>query len=341
MTRALGRDSRLAQREELLERVRAGDLAPDEADEKADELRLERLSRRFPTDEFHPNGLSRWTLPMVLAWITWRTYAEVREWDFNYVARCRELAPLSNRHPNSEDVRGHDLCRRRVPNASMFERHGDRRFGDWIANKKGEPVVLSEMRAKHAKAELWRALEEGEIVAEGLQLSGGPRIEIPAREWVDLRVAVGVDGQDTFHFEHEKQRPAYKDIRWPRAQVLERWPPHQRSDIDERGDIRLNPVVANAGVFDELYIWLEADSLTVSSDDVCDGPRRQVTKKDHEDFAAAMRRRLADEQEVFDDKETQVWAAARNIGRDESRKLLQELDADLKRKRGQHRRKRK
>ena len=60
------------QRDELIERAKFGEISGDEADAEAVQLGLGSLSRRPDPNEFRPEELSHWTLPMVLAWVAYR-----------------------------------------------------------------------------------------------------------------------------------------------------------------------------------------------------------------------------------------------------------------------------
>lgn len=70
------------ERMKLFDEVRDGKMEPAEAEQRAAALGIGPLRPQPPLDEFDPTKESRWTLPMVLAWIVWRTTDRVREqWD--------------------------------------------------------------------------------------------------------------------------------------------------------------------------------------------------------------------------------------------------------------------
>jgi hypothetical protein len=323
-------------RNELLDLVRAGQLAPDEADERATSLGLGPLSNSFHLDDYHPNGQSRWTLTMVLAWISWRTFAEVREWDARYLAQCRKWAPAVRR-PGDPERLGYDLCCRRVPNAEQFAKHGHRRFGEWNALPDGRPAVLPTAEARHTKAGLWRALQDGQVTAEGIPPSGGPRIAIPAREWTDIDVRVGPDGHDIFYYRHEPNEVAYSDILWPRAELLERFPPHRKSHLDERGNVRSSPLLEDRSALEQLYVWIDAAELdgALGQVGVQRRKRRAHNKNDLTHLEQEMTRRLASNEPPLTVKQSEEWGKRRGLSRDAVRDLRRKLGDHLKLKRGE------
>src|SRR6187200_2838150 len=69
-------------RNELIDKVRHGKLTPAKAEAEAVRLGLSPLARCLDADQFNPMGELQWSLPMVVAWIVWRTPHGVREnWD--------------------------------------------------------------------------------------------------------------------------------------------------------------------------------------------------------------------------------------------------------------------
>lgn len=72
------------QREKLFERAKYGEISGEEADAEAVRLGLSRFSSEPGPDEFRPEDLTHWTLPMALAWIAYMDLKEVREWSAPY-----------------------------------------------------------------------------------------------------------------------------------------------------------------------------------------------------------------------------------------------------------------
>ena len=58
-----------AQREDLFERAKYGKITGDEADTEAIRLGLGSLSHGPDPDEFRPESIPQWTLPMAVSWI--------------------------------------------------------------------------------------------------------------------------------------------------------------------------------------------------------------------------------------------------------------------------------
>src|SRR5262249_22830966 len=65
---------------ELLEKVRRGELMPDTAEAEAERLGLGKLVNTPDPLEFDPTEEAWWTLPMVIAWIACHSLEIVREY---------------------------------------------------------------------------------------------------------------------------------------------------------------------------------------------------------------------------------------------------------------------
>lgn len=248
----------LLDRQSLLQRVRKGSLRPEDADALAREIGGQGLSYRPSPDEYHTSSQPYWTLPMVLAWIAWRTYADVREWDARHLTTCRFWVSQ-----NAAGFAGSDLGRRRPPNFAQFERWGHRRLGYWLVGRDGTPAVLMSVKPECARPGLWAALSSGGVAAFGIPAQGRRRVEIPKQEWIDLQVRVGSDGLDEFFDRHAPNAAAYLDVCFSRAGIEMHWPGHQRSAFPERADIELSGPPADPEAFQALYehVNLAADIL--------------------------------------------------------------------------------
>ncbi len=315
-------------RRDLLEKVKAGELSPVCADERARQRSLGSLSNIIPPEEQWPTGRSHWSLTMVLAWIAWRSYSEVREWDGGYLAQCRRWAP---RPPNPPSSSGHGLCRRRPPNFQQFGKWGQRRFGPWQAGSDGRPLGGLAREPECALGDLRAASVAGEVVAVGIPKEGGRRVQIPAHEWLDLEVSVDAAGLEVFSLGQEPSVAIYTDVLWPRPAIVARWPGHPFSDLDERGDIRSSPV--GAADFDALYEWTDA-SVMASQPPAIAAKRRAHTPADQDALYAENQARLDSGRRVLTVEETRLWAKRRGISRQGSRQLRCGLPEHLKLKRG-------
>jgi hypothetical protein len=161
---------------------------------------------------------------MVLAWIAWRDFEEVREWDPDYCRECRDWT-RSERNPN-----GWVLKRRSSPTGQDFEYFGYlSRLERQSADLKRPPPDVDLPR--RAKKELWEALEEGEAIAGNAIPYGGSRSKVPAIEWQDLETYVDRRGLEVLRYRQQARTyPAYTSLTFPRAQVITRWPKRAQND---------------------------------------------------------------------------------------------------------------
>ena len=327
----------------LLQQVKAGVLAPQEANDEAARLKFGTLSRDIPMDEYHPRARSRWTLSMVLAWITWRSYSEVREWDAAYLPRCRYWAPVSlqDEQPTPTRQRGFGLCRRRPPTLKKFEAWGDRRFGPWIPAANGGRLVMQSCEAENAKPALWRALLTGMMHAEAIKPGGGARVVIPAHEWQDLAVGQTASEEEILVCRHEPKQPAYRDVTLPFAEVRQCWKPNELSDFPDDAELQWLPMINDASQWNELYDWIDDGELFDDPGPAMMAPikRRAGNATDRKELIAIQKRRLDEGFLPYSLEKMTEWAQKRGLTqkwlKNFRRGLVGDL-ADLKLKRGQH-----
>ena len=200
-----------SKRDDLIHRARIGEITPREAEAEADRLGVGPLAPRPADHEFDPRATSRWSLSMALAWIVRRDFGEVRKWDNEYRAECWSWQAKNSRQPqeggeSSHLVRGFEVVQMQPTNALLFEAYGA------VALLQGEQF-LGYPSPDAAKEELWNALSDERLLAEGIPASGGARVDVPAREWTDLEVAT--DGQldgEYFRYRHHPEGRAYSNI---------------------------------------------------------------------------------------------------------------------------------
>lgn len=221
-------------RDVLLHRARLGEITPDEAEKEAKRLGLEPFARLPRPSEFNPREKSRWSLAMVLAWIVWREFDEVRAWDNEYREACSAWTRRTLQLPTKDGTFGEPVTGWFVDPVPlrcglMFEA-----FGYLPADMDESRLRLTDA-PKRAKGDLWRRLQEGELTAEGIPARGGARVQVPKHEWVDLQNVRGRgDGDEYFRFRHEPIGRAYTDVRWSRSEVLETWPENEPTPKPKR-----------------------------------------------------------------------------------------------------------
>lgn len=248
-----------ALRSSLLGRVARGSLSPEDADLEAESSGLGTLSHLPDLFAQWPTSRPNWTLTMVLAWITWRTFAEVRQWDPRYLEHRRDWGRLDV-STGSKVSAGYALFQRKPPTAAQFEAWGNRLFGPWHGSE-GQPTVLQAALAKSARPELWRALQSGDLGAFAIPVKGGARIKVPAWEWADLEMQASPAARDMLCFRQNLRTNVYEDVQFSQRDVLKVWCPHVRSDLDERGDFSITPIVDDEDARSALYQHIAALDL--------------------------------------------------------------------------------
>src|SRR6516162_8545233 len=82
-------------RDILIDRVRRGELTPEDAEQEAERHGFGPLATKPPPTEFDPDKMHWWSLPMAVAWIAWRNSASVREHYAEYAQKCLYWIPGS------------------------------------------------------------------------------------------------------------------------------------------------------------------------------------------------------------------------------------------------------
>jgi hypothetical protein len=202
------------QRDQLSDRAKYGEITGDEADAEAIRLGLGSLSRRPGPEEFRPEALTHWTLPMAVAWIAFLDLDEVREWSAPYRADCREWLWQRWRVGFEGPIHeGWHLEARSKPTLALL---GLSATYDNVA--KGKPLSMSIDEAREA---LWIALREGFFPATGIDTETGRRVEIPALEWREL-VPVQTKG-DADEVRRGLLGHGYRDVLFPVAPLRGHW----------------------------------------------------------------------------------------------------------------------
>jgi hypothetical protein len=243
-------------RDELFQRARIGEFTPKEAEAEAARMGMEPLASHPKDDEFDPRKKSRWHLSMALAWILWRDFAEVREWDNDFRAECWNWQPFNVRLPTDGGtgpagpvVRGFAVAQLHPTNSLLFEIHGAVAV---LTN--GLSVPGGSPRA--AKADLWMALSDGRLTAEGIPATGGARIDVPAREWTDLEnVTDGRLDGEYFRYRHHPLGRAYNDIVWRREDLVRLWP--EVSGPPAKVDVRPARRAGTSADVEAYRVWVD------------------------------------------------------------------------------------
>jgi hypothetical protein len=175
---------------EALRLLCEGRVEPGDIEEWADprELRFFWALLVSPSD---PDFGDYWSPRMAFNWIRFRDEDKVREisekrlWIVGLWQRRSE--PLS--FPVDDIARAElaDL----VGRENLADLHEYRLHRDFaVQDENGRvPAKIKEapVKTRTERDELWRGLAAGDISATGLKNGASPRVEIPAREWMDLR----------------------------------------------------------------------------------------------------------------------------------------------------------
>ncbi len=203
-----------AQKDVLFERAKHGKITGDEADAEAIRLGLGSLSRKPGPDEFRPEALTRWTLPMTIAWIAYLDLEEVREWSAPYREECFHW--IWQRWRVGLDGLVHEgwhLEQRSKPTLTLL---GISSTYDVVEG--GKQLAMSIGEAQEA---LWMALREGFFSASGIDNETGRRVEIPPLDWHELVPVQGHGGVD------EVRRgllgTGYREVLFPTVAVRGFW----------------------------------------------------------------------------------------------------------------------
>lgn len=252
-------------RDQILDRASSGEITPDEAEAEAEAARLglRPFAHKPEPAEFNPMSQPWWTLGMAAAWIIWRTPTAVRHvwseyrrevtawrgpfsyrryengWGYGCPAATRDGGePSENSIPGTVIVKEYYL--ERLSELSLFDvlaRAASRLPEDGV-------VVVEGSAAKNG---LWRSLQSGNLIAEGIPLDGSERRIVRDAEWVDLDYfdqpgwppdAIGVNLE---------KRERYRSVRVRRKELTRLWVDPRLRDIVDLPRPELPPIQSPVG----------------------------------------------------------------------------------------------
>jgi hypothetical protein len=209
-----------SRRDEVLNAVREGRMLPHEADADAKANGYTLAHEPNPT-KFDPMKEARWSLPMALAWIMWRTSDEVREmWDAAREER-RFWQDLEWQEPGGPVRNGYSL--KQSEPATFFEVEFASRY----------PTTPPQLDFKTALADLRLKAIEGKIEATGIPSGSEIRTAIRSDVWNDLKP------KDQKHRGHDRPmlvliNHCYREVRVPRDKVLATWKAPSKANINAK-----------------------------------------------------------------------------------------------------------
>ncbi len=203
---------------DLIQRVAEGDLTYAQAEAEAERLGIGPLHRQPDSAAFDPMQEPFWSLTMVVAWISLRTKAAVREvWD-DYRSACEDWHSEFYRSGPDSPVKAHVWIEARRPAnlglLAISEVHSK-------VFDSADPI----QSVADAKWNLWRALQAGAISSSGISSASGIREPIAPVMWCDLHAFVGRDNRDYLMTDPTGLTGLrYDALRFPSHQVVTVWP---------------------------------------------------------------------------------------------------------------------
>jgi hypothetical protein len=239
-------------RDSLIKKALRGAISPATAEAEAKRLKLGPLARKPKESAFDPVSEPWWTLPMAMAWIVWRRPRPVLAfWDKYRLEFWGWLRRVGQT--------GHKLVQRRPATLKMLWRLER----DLECRAEGD-LVKGRMSCQRAKAELWKALQQGTLQATGINFDTGRRVRIPDLEWHDLEcieeegrdiararnftarsinrtprrgtteklVAQFLQGRDDVDPTSRSAAHAYANVLFNRAEIIANWPSLEPAPTD-------------------------------------------------------------------------------------------------------------
>jgi hypothetical protein len=223
-------------RDELISLARYGKITPDEAEAEAKASGFEPFARQPELPAFDPLQESRWTIVQSIAWIAWRDLKQVRENCAGFRSECRHWLW---REWNEPVDNGTAFARRQGWFLEQWREATTVRLSmleNWYRSHEQLPGTR-QMSVREAEKVLWRALGDGHLGAEALNMEGLP-VDIPAREWSYLKLYE--DGKrDVLRYDALDRREPFTEVKFRRDDLLRLWPA-----VEDRSE----PSVASAHV---------------------------------------------------------------------------------------------
>lgn len=245
------------ERDQILTRVRLGEIQPGEAEELARSKGLEPFATQPDHRDHDPFKKPYWSLAMTLAWIVYRDPQKVTEWDNEFRRGWLEWRPHGS---------GHEIASVRFADGKRFEEWGA--FPDDLGN----PPQKRQSDIDNAKAELWAKLQDGTLTASGLSIAQGERIPIGAESWIELvnHRTPATGSREPFALKTDRRKILFREVRFPMKGILRFWrkPPPPKALclkrlIDQVNDMTKESIPTK----DELEAWALGERYSRASFD--------------------------------------------------------------------------
>jgi hypothetical protein len=204
--------------DDVLNRLRQGQVTPDEADAELRRKGFPALTTRPASNRFDPMKTTTWSLPMVLAWAATRDSEAVRSHDNRIRAASWDY---------EKDGDGWRLVRPKPLTFSWSQRVllGDARVSPRLEERKRLIAEVSDEILFH--------LANGTIHATAVKVLGGSVVAVAAATWPHL-VIKDDHGRDSLCLAATGAL-AYVDVNLRLDEILKAWPPAQRAVTTARG----------------------------------------------------------------------------------------------------------
>ena len=217
----MGRPRDFSVRDRLITLARFGKITPQQAEAKAAALGLPPFEKQPPVSALDPMREPRWPIVMAVAWIAWRDLDRTRQQSAPFRSECTHWLFQEWNQP----VKGGTAFARRAGwfletwsepttvRLSILEK---------MLQARDELPATKQMSVNDAEQELWRALSEGKLIAEGLDANGKPT-DIPTREWPFLELYE--DGRrDVLKYDALDRQAPFTRVHLKRDDLMRIWP---------------------------------------------------------------------------------------------------------------------
>jgi hypothetical protein len=207
-------------RDILIDRVRRGEITPEEAEQEAENRGFGQLATKPDSVEFEPDEMPWWSLPMAVAWIAWRNSKSVREHCTEFREKWLHWVPGSWNVPinNGTDftrIDGYELKELGKPTVCRLSL-----VDAYLTSTETLPPT-TQMTVAKAEKQLFAALAAGQITAIAKDATGQV-VQIPQREWPYLQLFEEAEA-DVLKHDALDHTPTFSEIKLPRERLKQVW----------------------------------------------------------------------------------------------------------------------
>jgi hypothetical protein len=229
-------------RDQLIAKARYGKIFPEEAEAQAKAAGLPPFETQPEFADFDPMAKSRWPIVQAIAWIAWRDLHLVLEQGNEFRRHCTRFTfrEWKESAQSEQILEGWFLEPLPVSTAARLAFH----YSELERNEQSPEA--GRLNLRQAERELWEALAQENLKAEGFDKNGVP-VDIPAREWTHLKLVEEHD-EDVLKYDVISSDEPYTKVHFRRDDLIRLWPPRYKPvDIDSLdlgmiADLHLEPM---------------------------------------------------------------------------------------------------